>query len=118
MGTSKPDNHWGHKNVILRRHSRKARIPTRPIGGAWPRNQMPVRLGHGACGGRLTQGGLAVFTDRRRRYEMIRTLSGAISRSAHLTTCGRRCATCPTDCRDAGATRGRSSSARLDAWGS
>jgi len=108
MGST-PDNHYGHKNVILRDLEEGA-IPTRPIAAAPPPG-VPSNFNTGS-GGRLARG-LGAFL-MKGGHDMMRTLSDLSAMQACDPDIDVR--ELPDDCRDAVATPGELFE-RLDGWG-
>jgi hypothetical protein len=108
MGST-PENHYGHKNVILRDLEDGA-IPTRPIAAAPPPG-VPSNFDTGG-GGRLAMGLGAFLMEG--GHEMMRTLSELSDMQA--CEAGVDVRELPADCRDAVETPGELF-ARLDEWG-
>ncbi|MBJ17938.1 MAG: hypothetical protein CL933_00805 [Deltaproteobacteria bacterium] len=108
MGST-PDNHYGHKNVILRDLAEGA-IPARPIAAAPPPG-VPSTFNTGDTG-RLALG-LGAFA-LERGHDMIRQLSEI--RSMERCPAGVPVRELPLDCNEAVATPGELF-AKLDEWG-
>ena len=108
MGST-PENHWGHKNVILRDLEDEA-IPTRPIAAAPPPG-VPSTFDAGR-GGRLASG-LGAFV-----IEGGHDLMRAMDEILNVEDCpgGRAVRDLPADCRESVATPAELF-ARLDDWG-
>jgi hypothetical protein len=108
MGST-PQNHYGHKNVILRDLADGA-IPTRPIAAAPPPG-VPSNFDTGS-GGQLAKGLGAFLMDG--GHEMMRTLADL----GGMVACepGVDVRELPAGCRDAVETPGELF-ARLDEWG-
>jgi len=108
MGT-RPGNHYGHKNVVLRDLEDGA-IPTRPISAATPpdaagRTQPPPRLGLGL---------LALMSPDRDTFDLVHYFNEMIS----VPICPQGVAErdLPSDCREEAATP-EDLFRRLDDWG-
>ena len=106
IGTT-PDNHYGHKNVVLR-HTDDARIPARPIGAAQPEGSPIVgRMG-------VFTRGLAALVMGGRFHDWAAFLSGSESVARCPTDIPVR--DLPNDCIELAATPA-DLFGKLDEWG-
>ncbi len=103
---STPENHWGHKNILLR-ETDEQRIPARPIGALLPDGDIvTVPL--------LARVGLVALTQDRRTLDFTRYLQ-EVSDVPPCPT-GVPVRDLPNDCKEATRTPGELF-AKLDEWG-
>ena len=111
MGTN-PDNHYGHKNVILR-GLEDSDVPVRPIAARAPLDAFD-RQADTALPGPLAMGGLALMRPNRDTFDLIRYFD-TLANAVHCPD-GVPVRDLPVDCRESTMTP-RGLFDKLDDWG-